>query len=128
MKTVKVARVVFSSHNDLLEFSKPVFCRVIFTRVPVFIFREFFCRLFIEQTMFSLTNKLFVILHIHTVFFLNISNAQKMPPKKHISFQPTYYAVMYSESLSCLLAAGSFESAGSRVAALQYVHYITLQL
>ena len=51
-----------------------------------------------------------------------------MPPKKHISFQPTYYAVMYSESLSCLLAAGSFESAGSRVAALQYVHYITLQL
>ena len=58
-----------------------------------------------------------------------------MPPKKHISFQPTYYAVMYSESLSCLLAAGSFESAESRVAALHYItivehslHYITLQL
>ena len=46
-----------------------------------------------------------------------------MPPKKHISFQPTYYAVMSSESLSCLLAAGSFESAESRVAAL---HYITI--
>ena len=33
--------MIFSSRNDLLEFSKPVLCRAKFPGFPVFIFRNF---------------------------------------------------------------------------------------
>ena len=43
--------MIFSSRNDLLEFSKPVLCRAKFPGFPVFISPRFFCRLFFLQLL-----------------------------------------------------------------------------